>query len=315
MDELKLECSHTGGILALFLKTAKNKILVGDLMRSMTVLEVSYTNNKFSISEIARDFNSVLTRGVDIIDDSNFLGSDEKGNIFIMKRNKNAATEDQRGRLEMQSTFHIGDFANCFHHGSLSSNPTATREYYSSVRSSQGNELQATSATLETKSDELGLKDDGELNDIKLDFNSGKDGPILFGTVCGMIGTVLEIDEDTFLFLSAVERAVRQVVKRPGNLSHEDWRQYYHERRHAYGRKTIDGDIVETFQELDSDQMNRVVKFVNQELLELSESNSSKLAKCKETNVNGSSSSKSSLFQEMTSNEISQRVEQFIRSY
>jgi DNA damage-binding protein 1 len=37
--ELRLECSHFNNIIALYLKTKGDFILVGDLMRSMTLLQ------------------------------------------------------------------------------------------------------------------------------------------------------------------------------------------------------------------------------------------------------------------------------------
>ena len=38
--ELRLECSHFNNIIALVMKTAGDFILVGDLVRSMTLLQV-----------------------------------------------------------------------------------------------------------------------------------------------------------------------------------------------------------------------------------------------------------------------------------
>ncbi len=50
--ELRLECSHFNNILALYVKTRGDFILVGDLVRSMALLQ--YKTMEGSFEEIAR---------------------------------------------------------------------------------------------------------------------------------------------------------------------------------------------------------------------------------------------------------------------
>jgi DNA damage-binding protein 1 len=50
--ELRLECSHFNNIIALYLKTKGDFILVGDLMRSMTLLQ--YKTMEGSFEEVSR---------------------------------------------------------------------------------------------------------------------------------------------------------------------------------------------------------------------------------------------------------------------
>jgi hypothetical protein len=45
--ELRLECSHFNNIIALYLKTKGDFILVGDLMRSMTLLQYKTMEGSF----------------------------------------------------------------------------------------------------------------------------------------------------------------------------------------------------------------------------------------------------------------------------
>jgi DNA damage-binding protein 1 len=52
---LRLECSHFNNIIALYLKTRGDFILVGDLLRSITLLQ--YKTMEGSFEEIARDFS------------------------------------------------------------------------------------------------------------------------------------------------------------------------------------------------------------------------------------------------------------------
>lgn len=110
----------------MYLKVHGDYILVGDILRSVTLLQykLSGDNNTGSLSEVARDFNTNSMRAVEIIgDDEHFLGADDNGNIFSVKRQADAATDEERGKMEPQGGFHLGDSVNVFRKGSLNSQP------------------------------------------------------------------------------------------------------------------------------------------------------------------------------------------------
>ena len=65
--ELRLECSHFNNIIALHMRARGDFILVGDLVRSMTLLQ--YKTMEGSFEEIARDYSPNWMTGVEIIDD------------------------------------------------------------------------------------------------------------------------------------------------------------------------------------------------------------------------------------------------------
>ena len=50
--ELRLECSHFNNIIALHAKTSGDFILVGDLVRSMTLLQVLYYTHLLPLTSI-----------------------------------------------------------------------------------------------------------------------------------------------------------------------------------------------------------------------------------------------------------------------
>lgn len=84
--ELRLECSHFNNIIALYLKTRGDFILVGDLLRSVTLLQ--YKTMEGSFEEIARDFAPNWMTAVEILDDDTFLGAENSYNIFICQRDR-----------------------------------------------------------------------------------------------------------------------------------------------------------------------------------------------------------------------------------
>ena len=65
--ELRLECSHFNNIIALHMRARGDFILVGDLVRSMTLLQ--YKTMEGSFEEIAKDYSPNWMSAVEIIDD------------------------------------------------------------------------------------------------------------------------------------------------------------------------------------------------------------------------------------------------------
>ncbi|PSN48913.1 hypothetical protein C0J52_03484 [Blattella germanica] len=115
--ELRLECSHFNNIIALYLKTKGDFILVGDLMRSMTLLQ--YKTMEGSFEEMARDYNPNWMTAVEILDDDTFLGSENSYNLFVCQKDSAATTDEERQQMQEVGQFHLGDMVNVFRHGSL----------------------------------------------------------------------------------------------------------------------------------------------------------------------------------------------------
>lgn len=84
--ELRLECSNFNHIMALFLKTKGDFVLVGDLMRSLTLLQ--YKTMEGSFEEIARDYNPNWMTAIEILDDDTFLGAENCFNLFVCQKDR-----------------------------------------------------------------------------------------------------------------------------------------------------------------------------------------------------------------------------------
>lgn len=83
-DQLKRECGHYGHIAVLYMKVMGDYILVGDLMRSITVLLYRPTTNK--IEELACDEHPHWMTSVEFVDEYNFIGSEDSYNMFSCRR-------------------------------------------------------------------------------------------------------------------------------------------------------------------------------------------------------------------------------------
>lgn len=114
---MRLECSNFNHIIALYLKRKGDFILVGDLMRSITLLQ--YKTMEGSFEEMARDSNPNWMSAVEILDDDTFLGAENSFNLFVCQKDSAATTEEERQQLTEVGRFHLGDMVNVFRHGSL----------------------------------------------------------------------------------------------------------------------------------------------------------------------------------------------------
>lgn len=115
--ELREECKFLKSILALYLKSKGDFILVGDLMRSITLL--AYKSMEGSLEEIAHDYSPNWMTAVEIIDDDTFLGAENSFNLFTCQKDSGSAADDDRSYLQDAGQFHLGEFVNVFRHGSL----------------------------------------------------------------------------------------------------------------------------------------------------------------------------------------------------
>lgn len=115
--ELRLECSHFNNIIALYLKTKGDFILVGDLMRSMILLQ--YKTMEGSFEEISRDYSPNWMTAVEILDDEVFLGAENSRNMFVCQKDSAATTDEERLQMQLVGQIYIGDMINVLRHGSL----------------------------------------------------------------------------------------------------------------------------------------------------------------------------------------------------
>ncbi|KAK8567775.1 hypothetical protein V6N13_105725 [Hibiscus sabdariffa] len=115
--ELQSECGHHGHILALYVQTRGDFIVVGDLMKSISLL--IYKHEEGAIEERARDYNANWMSAVEILDDDIYLGAENNFNLFTVRKNSEGTTDEERGRLEVVGEYHLGEFVNRFRHGSL----------------------------------------------------------------------------------------------------------------------------------------------------------------------------------------------------
>ncbi len=116
--ELAKEDLHHGHILAYRIQARGQYILVGDLMRSVTLLTWKQVGEN-RLEEVARDYDSAWTLAVEMLDDDIYVMSEHTKHLYTFRRNSFATSDNDRMRLERIGQFHIGAMVNKIMHGSL----------------------------------------------------------------------------------------------------------------------------------------------------------------------------------------------------
>lgn len=212
--ELQSECGHHGHILALFVQSRGDFIVVGDLMKSISLL--IYKPEEGAIEERARDFNANWMSAVEILDDDIYLGAENSFNLFTVRKNSDAASDEERGKLEVVGEYHLGEFVNRFRHGSL-----------------------------------VMRLPDSEASQIPT---------VIFGTVNGVIGVIASLPQEQYIFLHKLQQNLVKVIKGVGGLSHEQWRSFSNERKTVDAKNFLDGDLIESFLDLNRTRMEEISK-------------------------------------------------------
>lgn len=124
--ELHQETGYHGHTLVLHVAAVNNFIIIGDLMKSISLLE--YKPLSGTIEEIARDYNSNWMCSIFALDENNFVGAEGSGNLFVVQRDLSNADENEKMRLNTTAALHWGDYVNVMCKGSLAVNQEREKE-------------------------------------------------------------------------------------------------------------------------------------------------------------------------------------------
>lgn len=108
-------CAHHGYIVALNLAVYGNFIVVGDLMKSVSVL--TYNSEDMKLVESYRDYATNWMTAVEAFDQDHFIGADNHFNLFTLHKHMQGDIDDQQ--LVEDGQFHVGEMINRFRHGAF----------------------------------------------------------------------------------------------------------------------------------------------------------------------------------------------------
>ena len=160
---------------------------------------------------------------VEMIAPSFYIGADMSSNLFTMRRNVNAASEEEKARLEVWGEFNLGQMVNKFVKGRLGGGP-------------------------------------GDGDDKK------RDDDVLYATSNGSLGAIFSLDAADYAFFGCVQKClVKAEGEGMGGMGWDDFRSWDGERRQGKAKKFIDGDLLESFLDLDKEKQEEVVKLMDKE--------------------------------------------------
>jgi DNA damage-binding protein 1 len=238
--------------------------IVGDLMRSISL--VQYFPQHDTLEEVARDFNCNWTTAVAMLTDDVYLGGENWNNLFVLRRNVKAQNEEVRCRLDTVGEFHLGEMCNKFMSGSLVM-PSSSSD---SSKASASQSRRRAIASPKKKSSQGSSKVAASAGGSAAATRSKKPvvtigSQTLFGTVDGTLGVILGLDSATAAFFSCLEKSIEHVVMPIGNFSHQQFRAFNAEQRRHPSHGFVDGDLVESFLDLDKSTMELVVQQMNKD--------------------------------------------------
>ncbi|CAH8852959.1 unnamed protein product [Trichobilharzia szidati] len=100
-DSLRLACSFNENIVALYLRRKGDFVLIGDLMRSLTLLLFKSNVNNFEA--IGRHRHPRWTTCIEILDDEHFLAAEVEHNLFVVSRDLPENTREPSFRALLSS--------------------------------------------------------------------------------------------------------------------------------------------------------------------------------------------------------------------
>ncbi|KAK4722976.1 hypothetical protein R3W88_013209 [Solanum pinnatisectum] len=221
--ELESVSLYPGSVLCRFIQTRGPVIVVGDAMRSISLLRMKVRgwlfkggmNENYSLAEQARDCNVNWMSAVEILSDKIYLGARNSLDLFtVTKQEEGAESEEERELLEVVGMFHLGEFINRFRHGL----PVTLLEDSETIPS------------------------------------------VIFGTVNGVIGVIASLPQEKYNLLEKLQSKLREVINGVGGLRNEQWRSSRQELRTVKSRNFLDGDLIESFLTLNNNLKKEIAQ-------------------------------------------------------
>ncbi|KAI8880494.1 hypothetical protein K501DRAFT_254965 [Backusella circina FSU 941] len=114
--KLSIQSRLNKNVLAIYMDSKDNDVLVGDLIYSMALLKNRIEGDPATIERVAVENSPSWMCAVKIINENLFIGADDKNNLFTTTREENP---DGMDRLEIMAGYQLGHLVNRFREGTL----------------------------------------------------------------------------------------------------------------------------------------------------------------------------------------------------
>lgn len=227
--------SWNKSVMVLFLEALGNRILVGDVMQSLLLID--YNPEERAFSEVAADENMTWLTAAAAVTEDLCICADDSTNLLMLRLSH--AAEDvklrgkkaQKSKLERAGQIHAGEFINRLLRASLVDQPVTVGENSSGL---------SCSSVVPT-------------------------AQVCWVSVGGGIGLVIFFrGVNEFARLSLIQDAIAAEMTCFGDLSHSDFRDHIAQLAgHTPHKGFIDGDLVEQFLRMSATAQEAVVSRLN----------------------------------------------------
>ena len=109
-ETLAEQAVYRAPLTALTISTLSPFILLGDLMKSVTLLRLDTSGGKVELATVARDYAPLWMTSVAIVEEGWFLGAEDSGNIVGWRRKDDLNPDESR--LTMSHEMRFGEMIN-----------------------------------------------------------------------------------------------------------------------------------------------------------------------------------------------------------
>ncbi|KAJ3239983.1 DNA damage-binding protein 1a [Chytriomyces hyalinus] len=235
-------CTQFGLIQAVYLSVRDNILVVGDIIRSVFLLEffpaTGETPAKLAITGRDGMFEWNTCVATCPTNSRLFLAGENNCNLYALrKQDETQQLQDERMRLDLVGAYHLGETVNAVKPGTLAMNYA--------------------SGAVAGSSSAAGGGVSGEGNEVNT-LNEIRASSLLYCTANGSVGTLLALDASRFRVLSGLQENLESHLPAVGEFSHSEWRTYQSEKRTQESTGFIDGDFVQQFANLSEVEMRAV---------------------------------------------------------
>lgn len=215
-----------------------NRVVVGDALRSLCVLEVDPSRGQ--ITEIARDCDPFWTSAAACLDapSQTFIGADISFNLYTSQRASLSPETRRRIEREQERRKERAQKGDSKAHVTSSNDPPLppADEPWSHVMERRG---------AWHYGDLINRIREGCL--VPKTAAARMDTRLVFATASGAVGIVSTLDEAAGKILSQLEYNLREVIAPLGGISHHEWRTLRTDHRRAEPAGFVDGDLLKRY--------------------------------------------------------------------
>ena len=248
MPELKKVASYRPSTYPVDLAVHGNIIAVGDLMKSMTLVEYTAAagGQPARLSEVARHYQATWATAICHVDEDSWLEADAQGNLMVLRRNRAGVTLEDRRRMEVTSEMNLGEMVNRIRKITVEAGPSAVVVPRAFLGTVCINSHLDTRTYAHTHITQIHINIHAATN-----YLSQVEGGVY------MFGTIAPGYQDLLLRFQA---RLAEAAETTGNILFSQWRSFRNEEREADGPfRFVDGELLERFLDVDEAAQEEIV--------------------------------------------------------